>query len=129
MSKHARVEAIRKLKEQLQLANDPETVLRITNQIAKLTPKPRQARRPRKSQETSAPPSGKRILILNRVTGTAVDQLSPKEKLMNYLVEEYEKRCRARGKTFSDLSRAEKDAMSAELMGSLSAEERAVLEA
>ena len=126
MSKHNRTEVIRILRQQMEAATDPQTKVDLAKQLAKLLPKPRQARRPRKpAVATSAPPSNKKVSILDRVTGSAVDNLSDGGKVLNYIVVEIEKRQRERKQTFTE---AERDALREELMASLSARERAAPE-
>jgi len=85
-------------------------------------PKPRQARRPRKLEATPAPPSNKKVSILDRITGTAVDSLPDGEKVMNYLVVEVEKRQRERKQKFTE---AERSACIEDLKACLSPRERA----
>jgi molybdopterin converting factor small subunit len=123
MSKHARVEAIRKLKEQLATATDPETIVKITNSIAKLSPRPRQARRPRRVEATV--PSSKKVSILDRVTGSAVDQLPDGEKVFHGIIEQVEKMQREQHR---HLTADEQKAVIAKLIDELSARDRLALE-
>ena len=124
MSKSYSKEVLKRLQQELDATTDTKEIIRIGNAIAKLTKK-QHSRRGRPKKPVAVAPS--KPSILNRVTGSALDQLSPKEKVMNYLVNEYEKRCRVKGKTFSELSRAEKDAMYAEVKATLSDEDRTML--
>ena len=70
MSKHARVEALRKLKEQLAVETNPDRIVKITNSIAKLSP--RQTRRSRKDEAKTTTPSNAQVAIIDRITGSAV---------------------------------------------------------
>ena len=125
MSKHARVEAIRKLKEQLKLATDPETIVKITNSIAKLTPRPRQARRPRSTQTPIKVKKGASALVAK--WADRLSHVQPEGKrIFTAVILEGEERGRNRGISFHPPS-AESRALLEEVMGVLSVEERAVL--
>lgn len=127
MSKSYRKEVLKRLQQELNESTDTKEIIRIGNAIAKLTKPKRPVGRPPQKKPAQAAPS--KPSVLYRETGSAVDSLSTKERLLNYLVVEYEKRCRAQSKPFSALSRAEKDAMYTEVMATLSDEDRAALEA
>ena len=121
MPKHARSEAVRKLRELIAVTTDPKLLIDLTRQLNNLLPTAKQAkRRPRKVE--AAPPSSKKSSILDRVTGSAVDNLSDGKKVVHYLVVELEK---SRKKSGS----AEWNAAKQELIASLSERERAALEA
>jgi hypothetical protein len=108
MSKHNRTEVIKILRQQMEAATDSKEKVDLAKQLAKLLPKPRQARRPRKPEATS--PSKKTSSIVAKWA----DRLShlPEEKRieMSVILE-----CEKTGKE------------PGEVMGMLSAEERAAL--
>jgi hypothetical protein len=52
MSKHNRTEVIKVLRQQMEAATDPKEKVEFAKQLARLLPKPRQARRTRKLEAT-----------------------------------------------------------------------------
>jgi len=127
MGKNNRTEVVRVLREQMEAEKDPRKKVEYAKQLAKLLPRPRQARRPRKTV-TRAAPSNQRSDILDRVTGSAVDNLSDGGKVFHYLSVEVEKRRKEREQSFT---KEELKALFKELVeGSfLSERERAAVEA
>ncbi len=124
MSKHARVEALRKLKEQLAVETNPDRIVKITNSIAKLSP--RQTRRSRKDEAKTTTPSNAQVAIIDRITGSAVDQLPDGEKVSFWIGQQIEKMRREQKRTFTS---EEFEAEFIKLIEGLSARDRAALEA
>ena len=125
MSKHNRTEVIKLLRQQMDVETDPLKKLEYAKQIAKLLPRPRQARRPRKPE---VDPTRKNVSIIDRVTGSAVDDLSDGERIAHHLVVLIENQCRARG-GWKGLTRADKDILLEAAKATLSERDRATLEA
>src|SRR5690242_20716977 len=125
MSKHNRTEVVKVLRQQMEAATDPKEKVELAKQLARLLPKPRQARRPRKTEVTPTPPSNNKVSILDRVTGSAVDDLSDGEKVFNSLVCEVEKMQREQHRKFTP---EERNSTLTKLVGGLSARERAAFE-
>jgi hypothetical protein len=118
MSKQHRTEIIKVLRQQMEEATDPNTKVELAKQLAKLLPKPRQARRPRKTETT--PPSNKKGSILDTITGSASDG----EKMFNWLVQQVEK-LRKEQPSFTP---EERKIVLDKLFAGLSARDRAALE-
>ena len=130
MSKHNRTEVVRVLREQMEATKDPQTKVDLAKQLAKLLPKPRQVRRPRKVEAT--PTKVKKASLLTKVHGSAVDQLSPIRKLIHFCVLEFEKRkAEHKKRTGQELTEAEKKALVREaalfVHAQLTAEDHALL--
>jgi hypothetical protein len=123
MSKQHRTKHIKSLEEQLATTNDPKIKADLSRQLTKLLSKPT---RKGSSRKPVATPSNKKASIINRVTGTAVDQLSPKDKVSHYLVDELEKEQRKQGRKFSE---DERKAFWGGLFEVLAAEDRTAYEA
>jgi hypothetical protein len=126
MSLSHRREVAKKLKDAIEQATDPQVIAQLSNQLSKYLPRPRQSRRrrgippPIKANKTSS------------VVAKWADRLShlpeDEERIQLSLILEFEERDRQRrrstGQTFTE---GEQRALLQELMGSLSAEERAIL--
>ncbi len=121
MSKQHRTEVIKVLRQQMEAATDPKDKVELAKQLARLLPKPRQARRPRKQEAT---PSNTKPSIIDRVTGSAVDELSDGAKVQQWLVEQVEKMQREQHRKFTT---EELKAMLEKLVEGLSARDRAAL--
>ena len=121
MSTQHRTEIIKVLRQQMEAETDPQKKLEYAKQLAKLLPRPRQARRSRKpplgEQPTKTPSS-----LLDIRTGSALDTLPDGERVMHHVVLQIEKKQRELDRK---LTEAEKRA----LVESLSERDRAALEA
>ena len=106
MSEHQINEVLKRFKEEIKKTTDPETLLKLTAEYTKLR-KQKRARKPTVAS-TTQPTDGAR--------------------LTHHLVVQIEAKCKGRG-GWLKLSRAEKDALLAEAKATLSAEERAAVEA
>jgi hypothetical protein len=125
MSQSHRKEVAKKLKEAIEQATDPNVIAQLSSQLSKYLPRPKQPRRRR-----GTPPP----LKANKTSAVVVkwaERLNhlPEEKRIEFsVILEYEERERAKrrttGQTFTE---ADNRALLTELMGSLSEEERAVL--
>ena len=118
MSKSHRREVAKHLKEQIEATTDPKLLVELTRELAKLLPRPRQVRRPCKSE---AAPSNQKSSILNKVTGTMLDTLPDGKKVALHIVMQLEKRS-------LKIESPEWKAALQELKAGLSAPERAALE-
>ncbi len=124
MSKSHRKEIAKRLKQEIDACTDPETLIRLTTQYAKVLPKQRRTRKLVEKTPITQPDR----LSKRRDTGTEVDRLADAEWLLHDTVLQIEAKCRARG-GWLKLTRAEKDTIKAEVIGKLTAEERAAIEA
>ncbi len=111
MSKTNRREVAKRLTQEISVTTDTDTLIRLTRQLAKVLPK---QRRTRKLVERPKPIDG-----LKMPDG---------RKTLNRLVLQIEEKCKGRGGWLA-LKRVEKDALLAEAKATLSAEERAAIEA
>jgi hypothetical protein len=123
MSKQHRTEVIKILREQMEEATDPKTKVDLAKQLARLLPRPRQARRPRKPEATA--PTKKARSLRERYTGSVYEQMSDGDLVLHHIVLEIEKRQRLGFLT----NRAERTAFKAEVLASLTDAERAAYEA
>ena len=131
MSKHNRTEVLKVLKQQMEATSDLKEKAEIAKQIAKLLPRPRQARRPRKAEATPIKAKAGTSL-LTKVHGNAVDWLSPEKKLIHFVVSECEKRRKEHWqRTGKELTEVERKAFLMEaktfIMAQLTAEDHALL--
>ena len=118
MSKQHRTQMINSLKEAMEKTKDPEMLLKLSQQAEKLMPKPGKETRGRKPKAVDA----------QNNTGSALDSLPDGERLAFHLVMKMEAACRALGRGWNKLSRAEKDELLAAATKNLSAQERAAIE-
>jgi hypothetical protein len=123
MSKSYRKEVLKRLNQELDATTDTKEIIRIGNTIAKLTKPKNRVGRP--STKKAAAPSNNNSSILNRVTWSAVDQLSPKDKLCHFVIVQWEKERRKLGRK---LTEAEQKAIWESFIASLSDEDRAALD-
>src|SRR5690349_14441114 len=91
MSKHNRTEVVKVLRQQMEAATDPKEKVELAKQLAKLLPKPRQARRPRRTDAKPTAQSSKKVSVIDTITGSALDQLPDGEKVLHWLVMQVEK--------------------------------------
>jgi hypothetical protein len=124
MSKHNRTEVIKLLKQEMEAATDPQAKVEFAKQLAKLLPRPRQAKRPRKPNQAGQQRKNRSLRDL--YTGSVFDEMSDGKLVLHYLVLQIEKRQRKTGEL---RTKAERDAFVAEVMGSLPKDERAAFEA
>ena len=73
--KSHRKEVAKTLQQQIAATTGPKLIIELSNQLSKLLPRPRQARRPRKPEEVA--PSKSKISLLTRIHHNGVDDLSP----------------------------------------------------
>jgi hypothetical protein len=90
MSKQHRTEVIKILRQQMEEATDPKTKVELAKQLAKLLPRPRQARRPRRAEAKPAP-SNKKAAIIDWYLDNGL-MYSDREKVINWIVDQLEKR-------------------------------------
>lgn len=82
--KQHRTEVINVLRQQMEAETDPQKKVEYAKQLAKLLPRPRQARRPRKPKATS--PSKKTWWVREIYTGSVFDAMSDDELLVHHIV-------------------------------------------
>ena len=123
MSKHDRKEVAKRLREQIEETTDPEQLIKLTREYNRLT-NPRYGSK-RVSRKPETTPSTTKSSIIDRVTGSALDQLPDSEKVLNWLVVEIEKMQREQKRTFTTEER--RDVLE-KLIDGLSAHDRAALE-
>lgn len=122
MGKNNRTEVIKVLRQQMEEATDPQAKVGFAKQIAKLLPRPRQARRPRRTETT---PSNKPRSLREIYTGSVYDEMTDGEVVLHHLIVEIEKRQRA-----GELqTKAERAVFIAEVVRTLLENERAAFEA
>jgi hypothetical protein len=115
---------IKSLEEQIAATKDPKIKADLTRQLTKLaTYKPTARYLKRDDKVTSS-----RSSILDKITGTMVDDLPDGERVMHHLVLHIEAQCKGRG-GWNALTRAEKDVLLAEATKTLSERDRAAYEA
>lgn len=124
MAKNNRTEVVRVLRQQMEAETDPQRKVEYAKQLAKLLPRPRQERRPRKSV-TRAAPSKKPRPLRETYTGCAMADQPDGELVLHHLVLRIEKKQR---ETRRQLPKAERDAFKAEVLASLPDNERAAYE-
>ena len=125
MSKSYRKEVLKRLQQELNETTDTKEIIRIGNTIAKLT-KPKQRRgRPSNKKPVEATPSHTKLSIIGRITGSAVDNLSDGEKVLNWLVVEVEKMQKEQHRKFTT---EEQRTVFGKLIEGLSARDRAAFE-
>jgi hypothetical protein len=117
----ARTKLIKSLEEQIEATNDPQLKADLTRQLTKVVTKPARRGRPRKPEATA--PTKSRS-IREKYTGSVYEQMSDGDLVCWHLVFEIEKRQRM---GFLK-NRAERTAFVAEVLGSLTEEERAAYE-
>jgi hypothetical protein len=124
MSKSHRREVAKKLQEQISAATDPMVIAELSNQLSKFLPRPKQVKRRSQKPETTSP-SKKGRSLREKYTGSVYEQTSDGDLVCWHLVFEIEKRQRM---GFLK-NRAERTAFKAEVLASLTVEERAAYEA
>jgi len=122
--KQHRTEVIKVIRQQMEAETDPQKKVEYAKQLAKLLPRPRQARRPRKAEAT--PPSNRKKSIIDTHYGCALDDCPDGKKVQAVLVIEFEKRQRAAGRKFTE---EERTACLEELFAGLSPRDRQAAEA
>lgn len=127
MGTNNRREIAKRLKEEIDKATDPQTVIELSRQYAKMQPKKRRQRKPVEVKK-NAPIKQTGLLSKRADTGSAVDDLSNRDWLIHAMVIEFETKEREHIiRTGRQLTQAEKDALWAEVSGLLSAEDVEVL--
>ena len=79
MGKNNLKEVIKRLKEEIEKTTDPETVIRLTEQLTKVLPKKRRVRPPLREPKSNPIPK-------RPIEGSAVDDLSDDEWLIHKIV-------------------------------------------
>ena len=120
MSKHNRTEVIKILRQQMEATTDPQTKVDLAKQLAKLLPKPRQARRPRKAEATPSKAKRGTSPIVAKWADRLRHMESETKRIEFSIILEVEERQKSPG--CADIR-----TVLEEVMGMLSAEERAVL--
>jgi len=103
-------------------ATDPQAKVELAKQLAKLLPRPRQARRPRRAEATPSTTKKKNFSIRDLYPNSSSDDGN---LVLNYLVSVIE----GRVKTGELKTKAERDAYVAEVLASLPDNEREACEA
>ena len=128
MSKQHRTKLIKSLEQQLEATTDPKIKADVSRQLTKLLSKPTRKGSSRKPEASGrvfgqTQPNTK-LSIIDRVTGSAVDQRPDGEKVLHYLVVEVEKMEKHR-----KFTPEEQKAAFDKLIDGLSGRDRAALEA
>ncbi len=124
MSKQHRTKLIKSLEQQLEATTDPKIKADISRQLTKLLSKPTRKGSSRKPEATSQ--SKKTGSLRDIYTTWPYREMSLSKIVVNHGVLQWEKKGRELKRK---LTQTEKEAVFAEVMASLSAEDRAALEA
>jgi hypothetical protein len=125
MAKTNRREISKRLNEAIAACTDPEQLIKLTRQFAKIQPKP--SKRGSRKPAASVQPTKQVGRPLRAIyTGSAFEYMSDGDLVAHHLVLQMEKRQRETGGL---RTRAEREIVWEELKGSLSERDRAALEA
>ncbi len=123
MATNNRREVAKRLAQEIAVTTDPKTLSELTRQYAKVLPKKRSRRKPVEVKKNDPIKQAGR-LSKRMHTGSAVDDLSEGDWLIHSMVVEFEAKEREhRIRTGRQLTQTEKDALLAEVQGSLSADD------
>jgi hypothetical protein len=121
--KHTRTKLIKSLEQQIEAATDPQLKADLSRQLTKVVTRPGRRGRPRKSEAT--PPSKKTWWAREIYTGSVFDAMSDVELMVHHIV----LLCEKKKKVGECKTKAERDAVTAEVLGSLPESQRAAFEA
>jgi hypothetical protein len=116
-------EVAKRLKEEILKTTDPKLMAELTRQLAAISPKT--TRRNRKPVEKPQQVLKKNRSLREIYTASRCDEMSDGELVVHHLVLQIETKQKANGTKFT---KAERDALIAELKNSLSVTERAAFE-
>jgi hypothetical protein len=127
--KSHRKEVAKKLQEQIAATTDPKLIIELSNQLSKFLPRPRQARRPRKSADVPVESnSGESALVAK--WEKRLSHLPIEKRIQFSVILEVEERLKKQGLykwPRTDESRAVQQKECADVMGMLTEQERLVL--
>jgi hypothetical protein len=123
--KQHRTEVIKIIRQQMEAETDPQKKVEYAKQLAKLLPRPRQARRPRKAVEAATPSKRNRCL---RDLRPDLNHLNDGKLVQFHLITTIEKKFKPLDK-FTALTKEQKQAFFDEALAQASPKELAAYEA